>query len=113
MIFDPSTARILRPFQGGHSGPAARISRCRRLNAASSSFSRASQAVDAVSLGEAVLLVARLGGYLNRKNDGPPGHQVVWEGYARMSSGAQTLERAATIGDDSALHKLIAQKKND
>ena len=69
--------------------------------------------LDAVSLGEAVLLVARLGGYLNRKNDGPPGHQVVWEGYARMSSGAQTLERAATIGDDSALHKLIAQKKND
>ena len=51
--------------------------------------------LDAVSLGEAVLLVARLGGYLNRKNDGPPGHQLVWEGYARMSSGAQTLERAA------------------
>ena len=40
-------ARILRPFQGGTSGPAARISRCRRLNAASSSFSLASQAVDA------------------------------------------------------------------
>ena len=69
--------------------------------------------LDAVSLGEAVLLVARLGGYLNRKNDGPPGHQLVWEGYARMSSGAQTLERAARIGDDSALHKLIAQLKND
>ena len=32
--------------------------------------------------------VARLGGYLNRKNDGPPGHQVVWEGYARMTLGA-------------------------
>ena len=50
--------------------------------------------LDDVSLGEAVLLVARLGGYLNRKNDGPPGHQVVWEGYARMTLGAQALERA-------------------
>ncbi|MCY4306455.1 MAG: hypothetical protein OXC62_17015, partial [Aestuariivita sp.] len=30
-----------------------------------------------VSLGEAVLLMARLGGYLNRKNEAPPGHQVV------------------------------------
>ena len=66
-----------------------------------------------VSLGEAVLLVARLGGYLNRKNDGPPGHQVVWEGYARMSSGAQTLERAARIGDDSAFYRLRAQLIND
>ncbi|WP_084590852.1 IS4 family transposase [Desulfonatronovibrio magnus] len=32
-------------------------------------------------LGEAVRLVARLGGYLGRKNDLPPGHQVIWEGY--------------------------------
>ena len=66
-----------------------------------------------VSLGEAVLLVARLGGYLNRKHDGPPGHQVVWEGYARLSSGAQTLERAARIGDVSAFYTLRAQMKND
>ena len=62
-----------------------------------------------VSLGEAVLLVARLGGYLNRKHDGPPGHQVVWEGYARMSSGAQTMERIVRNGASSALHKLNAQ----
>ena len=54
--------------------------------------------LDAVSLGEAVLLVARLGGYLNRKNDGPPGHQVVWEGYARLATGAQTIERIEENG---------------
>ena len=30
-----------------------------------------------VSLGEAVLLIAQLGGYLKRKNDADPGHQVV------------------------------------
>ena len=41
-----------------------------------------------VSLGEAVLLMARLGGYLNRKNEAPPGHQVVWNGYFRLSMGA-------------------------
>jgi len=32
-------------------------------------------------LGEAVILVARIGGYLNRKNDPPPGHQILWQGY--------------------------------
>ena len=33
------------------------------------------------TLGEAVLLVARLGGYPNRNNDPPPGYQVMWRGY--------------------------------
>jgi hypothetical protein len=32
-------------------------------------------------LGEAVLLVAAIGGYLGRKNDPPPGHQLLWMGY--------------------------------
>ncbi|MCY4460464.1 MAG: hypothetical protein OXC26_08735 [Albidovulum sp.] len=60
-----------------------------------------------------MLLVARLGGYLNRKKDGPPGHQVVSEGYARMSSGAQALEHAVRIGEASAIHSLRAQFEND
>ena len=34
------------------------------------------------NLGDAVRLVARLGGYLGRNNDPPPGHQVMWKGYA-------------------------------
>lgn len=37
-----------------------------------------------VLLGEAVQLVARLGGYLGRKKDPPPGHQVMWRGYAAL-----------------------------
>ena len=41
-------------------------------------------ALEAESLGQALLLVARLGGYRNRKSGGPPGHQTVWEGYARL-----------------------------
>ncbi len=37
-----------------------------------------------MNLGEAVRLVAKLGGYLGRKNDPPPGHQLMWEGYATL-----------------------------
>ena len=35
-------------------------------------------------LGDAVRLVARLGGYLDRKRDPPPGHQVIWIGYSEL-----------------------------
>ena len=36
------------------------------------------------SLGNAVQLVARLGGYLARNSDPPPGHQLMWEGYITL-----------------------------
>ncbi|PIU32375.1 MAG: hypothetical protein COT06_03045 [Syntrophobacteraceae bacterium CG07_land_8_20_14_0_80_61_8] len=29
-------------------------------------------------------LVARLGGYLGRKNDPPPGHQLMWHDYSYL-----------------------------
>jgi hypothetical protein len=35
-------------------------------------------------LGEAVQLIAKIGGYLGRKKDPPPGHQVMWRGYAAL-----------------------------
>lgn len=35
-------------------------------------------------LGDAVRVVARIGGYLERKNDPPPGHQILWQGYAAL-----------------------------
>lgn len=35
-------------------------------------------------LGEAVTLVAKIGGYLGRANDPPPGHQLLWQGYAEF-----------------------------
>lgn len=35
-------------------------------------------------LGEVVLLIARMGGYLGRKHDPPPGHQLLWQGYAEF-----------------------------
>lgn len=33
-------------------------------------------------LGDAVRLIATIGGYLGRNNDPPPGHQLMWQGYA-------------------------------
>jgi cephalosporin-C deacetylase-like acetyl esterase len=35
-------------------------------------------------LGDAVRLVARFGGYLGRRGDPPPGHQLIWQGYALL-----------------------------
>ncbi len=64
--------------------------------------------LEAVSLGQALLLVARLGGCLNRKNDGPPGHQTVWEGYTRLVTGAQTIERINENGEASAVCPYLA-----
>lgn len=33
---------------------------------------------------EAVRLVAKIGGYLDRTNDPPPGHQLLWQGYTEF-----------------------------
>jgi|TARA_B100000959_G_C14688089_1_gene503510 hypothetical protein len=31
-----------------------------------------------------VSLVARIGGYLGRQRDPPPGHQILWHGYTQF-----------------------------
>jgi hypothetical protein len=36
------------------------------------------------SLGEFLITVAKFGGYLGRKNDGPPGTQAIWQGMSRV-----------------------------
>jgi hypothetical protein len=36
------------------------------------------------TVGIAVRLVARLGGYLDRTRDPPPGHELMWRGYATL-----------------------------
>ena len=53
------------------------------------------------TLAGAVLLVALLGGYQNRKHDPPPGHQIMWRGYERMSIatvGYRIAERRGRAG---------------
>ena len=44
------------------------------------------------SLGEVVIMVARLGGYLNRKNDDPPGPKAIWTGQQRLFDFVIALE---------------------
>ena len=36
------------------------------------------------TLWETVRLVGRIGGHLGRKNDPPPGHQLMWQGYQQL-----------------------------
>lgn len=55
-------------------------------------------------LGDAVRIVAKLGGYLGRKNDGPPGHQRMWIGYVLlqgMCSGFLLHEQMAAANPDA------------
>jgi len=42
-------------------------------------------------LGEAIIVIAQLGGYLNRKCDGPPGFECLWRGYALFDAKVQFL----------------------
>lgn len=44
------------------------------------------------SLGEMLNLVARLGGYLNRSLDGPPGPQTIWKGLRRVREAVWLLQ---------------------
>jgi hypothetical protein len=36
------------------------------------------------TLRDTVRLVARIGGYLGRKNDPEPGYQLMWQGYSQL-----------------------------
>lgn len=45
----------------------------------------------APTLKESVVLVARLGGFLARKNDGDPGIKVLWRGFHRLYESLETI----------------------
>lgn len=49
-------------------------------------YCQSQQLEEPANLGEAVRLVAKLGGYLGRKNDGPPGAEVLWRGHRKLSN---------------------------
>ena len=44
------------------------------------------------TLNEFIIMVARLGGYLNRKNDPPPGPTVMWRGFNKMQNLVEAWE---------------------
>jgi hypothetical protein len=44
------------------------------------------------TLHEAIMLLAKLGGFLGRKHDGEPGVKVLWRGLQKLNAGMQFLE---------------------
>jgi len=48
-------------------------------------FAKSRRLPPPTELGEAVRMVARLGGYLARTRDPPPGHQLIWYGYTTLA----------------------------
>ncbi len=59
------------------------------------------------NLGRAVLTTAMLGGHLNRKHDLAPGNEVIWEGYTRLATIAQSYERLLRLGPTSNLYQSM------
>jgi len=51
-----------------------------------------------LSLHQALTAVACLGGYLNRKNDPPPGATVLWRGWQRLNSMSELYESMLAAG---------------
>lgn len=49
-----------------------------------------------ILLGEAITIIAQLGGYLHRKCDGPAGFEALWKGYARFSDMAEIIRLQET-----------------
>ena len=62
-------------------------------------------------LGQAVLLVAVMGGYLKyrRKHYAVPGVEILWKVYVQLASMAQVVERAVRLGPSSDVAQLIPQ----
>ena len=56
------------------------------------------------NVGAGVIAMAMLAGYLNRKNDPPPGYKKIWEGYIKLVH--------MTEGYELALH-ILSNKKTD
>ncbi|MDE0114206.1 MAG: IS4 family transposase, partial [Albidovulum sp.] len=63
------------------------------------------------TLGDAMTLVAMLGGYLNRKGDRPPGHQLQWDGQIRLAQRAQVVEDMMALAGKSSVLKLVRSGK--
>ncbi len=70
-------------------------------------FARTRKAGPPETLSDAMTLVAMLGGYLNRKNDGPPGHQIQWDGQIRLAQRAQMVEESKALAGESSVWKLL------
>ena len=70
-------------------------------------FAAARRMAPPTDLGTAFRLVAAMGGYLDRKNEGSPGVEPVWNGQSALAFAAWMVGHSVNAGDDSALLKVI------
>ncbi len=73
-------------------------------------FARTRRARRPETLGDAMTLAAMLGGYLNRKNDRPAGHQLQWDGQICLAQRA-VAEDMKVLGGESAVLRLVSSAK--
>ncbi len=71
-------------------------------------FARVRKLPPPEDLGQAFRLVATMGGYLNRSNDGPPGAEIAWNGQAALSFTAWMLGHSVDAGETSEVRKHIS-----
>ncbi len=57
--------------------------------------------------GAAAVTMATLGGYLNRRGDGPPGLEVTWRDYTQLATMAGTYERLLRLNRSSELYRTL------
>ena len=62
-------------------------------------YARTNSLPEQTDLVSAVLLVAMMGGYRNRKHDPPPGHEIMWRGYTGLQIWAVAYEAFGTLYD--------------
>ncbi len=61
------------------------------------------------NLGQAINILAMMGGYLNRPHDASAGSQIMWEGYSYLYGNAQVIERAKALGIGSEVSRMITE----
>jgi hypothetical protein len=64
-------------------------------------FARQRKLEGPATVGIAVKLVARLGGYMARNSDPPPGHEVMWRGLSTLRIMCQAAELLESQNDQS------------
>ena len=58
-------------------------------------------------LGSAIVIMASLAGYQNRKHDPPPGNQKLWEGYLRLTIITLMAEVLLGRADQGQMYKTL------
>lgn len=87
---EPEEGAVLRLWAAHQAG--------KRSRSRSSQSSNNTSSQRRVSSAEALRWIARLGGYLNRIHDPPPGAQVIWRGLRHLHDMTATWKLAQLVG---------------